>query len=415
MIHLSLVQQLVVFSFLYSLCAAGVHAGEGPNPDGEPFEVNQHQTGSQSDPAIAGDGQGRFVVVWDGSTGHDPDGVAARLYDAEGEPVGGDLQVNTATGGNESSAAVAMAPTGEFVVTWQSFTSDYPMDDTSVRGRRFDSVGTPLAGEFQIEASATGHQSAPSVEFTSEGNVVVVWQSDSSMGTDSLGTSIQARVLDSLGRGVTGEFQVNDAVVGDQSRPDVAAQPEGGFVVVWHSENLDATSVQARRFDSLGSPLGVEMSVTAFTTADVTDPSIATDADGNFVVTWTLGTLEAVGRRYEADGGDLGFFDIDVGGLETQVSRNAGGDHVVAYTGPSGNPWVKIWDADGGLLSGPFALPYSGDFGAENEATLDDDLSLVTVWFDEVGSGEIRGQRYVGRQIFSDGFETGDTSAWIAP
>ncbi len=69
--------------------------------------------------AMAGDG--RFVVTWqsDVQDGHGY-GVFAQRYDADGNSVGTEFQVNSYTTSAQVSSSVAMAGDGRFVVTWQS-------------------------------------------------------------------------------------------------------------------------------------------------------------------------------------------------------------------------------------------------------------------------------------------------------
>jgi len=85
--------------------------------------VNTYTTGRQQSPAVAADPAGGFVVVWQsgsyyGTEGQDGSniGVFGQRLDAAASPVGGEFQVNTYTTGRQSTPAVAVQPTGGFVV-----------------------------------------------------------------------------------------------------------------------------------------------------------------------------------------------------------------------------------------------------------------------------------------------------------
>src|SRR5512146_2892960 len=57
------------------------------------------------------------------------------------------------------------------------------------------------------------------------------------------------------------QFQVNTYTTNEQVVPSVGAGPDGSFVVVWESNgspgpDSDRTSIQARRFQADGTPLG---------------------------------------------------------------------------------------------------------------------------------------------------------------
>ena len=64
---------------------------------------------------------GGFLVVWESFTQDgDQAGIAARLYDAAGVPLGTDFVLNTYTTGNQQQASVAALAAGGFAVTWES-------------------------------------------------------------------------------------------------------------------------------------------------------------------------------------------------------------------------------------------------------------------------------------------------------
>ena len=63
---------------------------------------------------------GNFVVTWYSQDGGDGSGtlIRARLFNADGMPVGNDFVVNSTTAGDQTDVAVAALPDGHFVVTW---------------------------------------------------------------------------------------------------------------------------------------------------------------------------------------------------------------------------------------------------------------------------------------------------------
>jgi hypothetical protein len=90
---------------------------------------------SQNGPWVAEDSQGRSLVVWtsvnqDGSG----EGVFGRLFDASGNPIGDERQINTTAGGNQRAPQVASDGNGNFIVVWQSEGQDG--DGFGVFGRK---------------------------------------------------------------------------------------------------------------------------------------------------------------------------------------------------------------------------------------------------------------------------------------
>src|SRR5206468_6989803 len=144
--------------------------------------------------------------------------------------------------------AVAMTQAGNFVVVWQSYPGQDGAD-AGVFGQRYDGSGNALGGEFQVNTYTTNNQRQPRVAVDSTGNFTVVWNS---LGQDGSGGSIYARRYDSAGSPLGGEFQVNTYTTNGQYAPDVAFDPSGNAIFAWTSYNQDGSQggVYARRFDS---------------------------------------------------------------------------------------------------------------------------------------------------------------------
>jgi hypothetical protein len=111
----------------------------------------------------------------------------------------------------------------------------------------------------------------------------------------------------------TPEFQVNTYTTNDQSYPSVASFADGSFVVTWRSYGQDGSSgygVYGQRFNATGSKLGSEFRVNTYTATNQEEPSVASFVDGGFVVAWRTdsdGSLWGVyGQRFNATGGKLG-------------------------------------------------------------------------------------------------------------
>jgi hypothetical protein len=73
----------------------------------------------------------------------------------------------------------------------------------------------------------------------------------------------------------------------NQSFHDVAIGADGDFVITWRSPHGPESDVFARRFASTGAALTGDLQVNSYTTGSQSDPLVAADADGDFVVAWT--------------------------------------------------------------------------------------------------------------------------------
>ncbi len=161
-------------------------------------QVNNYTIGHQFEPEVGVNDAGDFVVVWSslGSNGDDSDSysIQRRVYLSTGAPIGLQTQVNTYTTGIQMSPAVGVDIDDNTVVVWRSSGSDGgDSSSTSIQGQLFDSNGQPAGGQFQINTYTTGGQSYPAVGFDAEGRFVVAWTSTESAGDDDLGRSIQGQ------------------------------------------------------------------------------------------------------------------------------------------------------------------------------------------------------------------------------
>src|SRR5262249_8372994 len=147
-----------------------------------------------------------------------------------------------------------------------------PGDDintASVQGRRFDSSGSPIGSQFQVNTYTTGNQLFSSVASDSSGNFVVVWESYGSVGGDVSGSSIQGQRYDASGAAVATNFQVNTYTPGNQFVPSVASDSNGNFVVVWESYgsaggDISGASIQGQRYAASGAAVGTQFQVNTY-------------------------------------------------------------------------------------------------------------------------------------------------------
>ncbi|MDA8019793.1 MAG: hypothetical protein MPN21_20320 [Thermoanaerobaculia bacterium] len=263
---------------------------------GDEFQVNTTTTDSQGQPTVAAEADGDFVVVWgsSASAGTDSDGasVQAQRYASDGSPQGGELQVNTYTTGSQRRGVVAFGADGNFVVVWDSDGSaGTDTSSLSIQARRYASDGSPSGDQFQVNTYTTLIQNFPQIAADADGDFVVIWNSLGSTGADVGSFSVQGQRYASDGSALGDQFQVNSYTTNTQFTADVDAEADGDFVVVWQSYGSADTdssgfSVQGQRFASDGSPRGGEFQVNTYTTGNQGTPSVAVESDGAFVVVW---------------------------------------------------------------------------------------------------------------------------------
>ena len=293
-----------------------------PTPVDNEFQVNTYTTGSQTRPDVATDPDGNFIVVWQSGSGVEsgPDGDAAGVrgqrYTSDGTAQGSEFAINAYTTNSQAEPAVGTDALGNFIVVWQSGSPGPDGDGSGIQARRFNSDGTGISGEFQINTTTTGFQILPDVAVTDSGDFFVVWEDD---------FYIRGRHFASDETPLSGEILVDDGSV-----PRVATTA-GGFVVVW---TAFTAGNYAQRFASDGTPLGDQLLVSPFFETSV--PAVASDSVGDFVVVWNnfyAGTME--GRRLASDGSFLGGeFQLNSATSSTgapDVSSDAAGNFLAVW------------------------------------------------------------------------------------
>jgi len=164
---------------------------------GSQFQVNtpanDYQPYAAVYPAIAMAPTGKFVIAWETSDGNCLSGIHARLFAADDVPLSDDFTVPEEAPScttSQNSAAVGMDSRGNFVVTWNAYPGD---GDGAVNGRLFDAAGNVLGGGFQVNTYTSGSQSTSAVAMNPTGKFVVTW---TSVGQDGEGGGIYGQRFD---------------------------------------------------------------------------------------------------------------------------------------------------------------------------------------------------------------------------
>ncbi|HEX7182371.1 MAG TPA: hypothetical protein VF756_11045, partial [Thermoanaerobaculia bacterium] len=162
------------------------------------------------------------------------------------------------------------------------------------------------------------------------------------------------------------ELRINPRIVGQQWLPSVATAADGSFVVIWQvgGGTLDFTEpvlILARLFDATGRPRSGEIRVGRRTAASFSRSAVAMAPDGRFVVVWESGpegSSVALGRRFAADGRPLGpRFRLDGSAARSQYSP----DVAMARDGSFVAAWSQRVEGDTALSSDIFFRRFGSD------------------------------------------------------
>ena len=376
---------------------------------GDELQVNTYINESQASPEVAALADGGFVITWHslGQDGSDR-GIYGQRYDSIGNPVGNEFQINTYISGSQSNPSVAGLPNGGFVVAWESNGQDG--SNSGIYAQRYDSNGNLAGNEFLVNTTTSGLQKLPSVKTLTDGGFVVIWDSRSDYEDSS--NSVYGQRYDSNGNQVGSEFHINthNATVYLWDRSEIAALPNGEFIVTWSSLNVESSDddaeVYGQRYDSSGEPIGNKFMVAnAYYNSDAVllpVPSVEALAGGGFVVTWISHDRSGInynifGQRYDNDGNQVG--------KEFQVKSSSNFDVAPSVTALLDGGFVITWtsrfqsdvfgqryDSNGNSVGEEFSVnTYMDNFqGLSSVATLADG-QFVVVWHSDKQDGDSYG------------------------
>jgi hypothetical protein len=273
---------------------------------GSEFRVNSITLGVQSDPAIAVDGDGDFVVAYTVQDVGFNRNIYIQCYNGGGVTIGGETRVNTTTVDVQQFPAIAMDAQGDFVVAWQSQNQDG--SGSGVYAQRYNAAGVPQGSEVRVNSFTTGQQQSPAIAMDTVGNFVIAWQSDDQDGS---GAGVYAQRFDASGARRGDEFAVNTLTNDQQQAPSVAMDGSGDFVIAWQSGTGNAYGIVARRYSAAGVARGDEFAVNTYTPDNQLGASVAASPAGDFVIAWNSVSQDGSGtgvyaQRYDAAGAPQG-------------------------------------------------------------------------------------------------------------
>lgn len=363
------------------------------------FEVNTHTTGDQKNAAVAMDAEGNFIVVWssyrqDGSS----NGVFGQRFDPNCEPLGGEFQVNSAASGNQTEPSVAMDAVGSFVVAWHG----PGVSDEDIFAQRFDPNGQAVGVEFCVNRLTDSRQRYPKVAVSTAGAFGIVWESEK-LEAESSTRVICCQLYDAKGTEVGEEFEVN--LEADCRYPDVAMDGSGNFAVVWMRDR-SSNSIMARLYDADGTARMEPFEVSTIRFSSMTRPSITMNDNGHFVVAWDgdpeLASLDDVhARLYGPDGTAMEEqFTVNTGLTGAQqypsVAMNSSREFVIVWNSrvdPDVNErdiFGQRYDGSGRPVGGECRInTYAGSDQRYPDVAIGETGEFVTVWQsdDQDGSG----------------------------
>src|SRR5271157_1821245 len=270
---------------------------------------------------------------------------------------------------SQFSPSIAMAPNGNFVLTWVGGTLNGI--DANIYAQMFNADGTSKGSPFQVDASSdTDEHLFPSVAMDGSGDFVVTWK-NYLPGGNLYGTydGTYAQRFNATGVPIGGAIRVDSTPSSDlvdlksQSKTSVAMGADGSFSVAWDQE---VSGVNLQQYNAFGEPLGRPILAPGPVPGVEGDPSVAIGANGATLLTWKVtpqngGPAKNYGMIFQQGSPDglVIFSDNNqVFGLDVQQFGNAGilidggQNNVIAgnYIGTDATGTVSRANVLGGLV-----------------------------------------------------------------
>jgi hypothetical protein len=354
--------------------------------------------------SVAVDFHGEFVAVWHDqgqeATDRFAGGIYGRLVDSAGVPIGPEFHVNSVERGNQIYPVVSKAAsTGAFVVVWGTNPTG---DDTQVAGQLYSPSGARVGGEFRIGSVIShGWLSHQSVAMAQDGSFVAVWQ-EPVQGNASTYIILGQR-FSPEGVPVGEPLRISEGLPGAQEFPNVASDNEGNFVVTWSEDGISGVTM-ARLYHADGNPVTGPVALTHEVGHEAA--VVAFGWNGTFAIGWTdifapLGRIAHMRRFSASPGPELCLFNH--GGFACDTGRTGGTAEIHhPFGGHEGIGLLGDFDGDGRadpcvFRSGRFLCDTAHDYGsAETQESFGQagDIPLL---------GDIDGDGRADACVFRDG------------
>jgi len=266
-------------------------------------------------------------------------------------PLGPVIRVNGSPGGDHFGPAVAVAPSGEFVVAWTIRVEGLYIDYNRVVAQLYDRLGVAQGPEIAVSLEQPEEDphwaSGPAVAFDRDGSCMIVWSETWLEG--SWRVSIRGRTFSPSGEALTEDFVIA-STYSDGTRSwtslghaGIVRGADDRFFVTWNRHYQDwlyniSNSVYGQLIDRCGELLSDVFSAYGgdpyyYYDASGVAPVAAAAPAGGYLLTWWWweDPLRLLAQRFDGDGEPQGE-SFELGdGLRPAITVDGSGTFVVAW------------------------------------------------------------------------------------
>ncbi|WP_421590347.1 M10 family metallopeptidase C-terminal domain-containing protein [Shinella sp. M27] len=185
---------------------------------------------------------GRFVLAWtweDAAIGQSGD-VRWQMFDDQGNRIGDTQTANTDTTDRQADISIAATADGGFVATWLSFKPATSV--TSLHAQKYDAQGNPVGGELTVAAPTPDDMYAPKITALPDGGFAVAWATNSDSGESHAYFQIFGRDGGKIGNAIRVGTESNA-----QREPSITVLANADILITWLSDSSNGSSVLSLR------------------------------------------------------------------------------------------------------------------------------------------------------------------------
>lgn len=367
-----------------------------------------------------------YITVW---TEPGRSGIHAQIFNAAGQKINGEIAVDPANASRQIAVSVSALQNGGFVLAWS--------EADMVKIQPYSATGVPVAGTgggyglggsnqpqgipqitqlasgdlvlaYELKGNVEvwvlepggvsrnsfaltgGFSGPPSLAPLANGGFAVLW---TSQDPDA---NVVGQVFNAAGQAQGSRFTANSTISGSQYDVDVAPLANGGFIATW-TENAKQPGggIRAQIFDIAGVKIGAEINVSSLSPNAQSLPHVTATRDNGFVINWMDSSSEpgdVVSPSVRAQ-----LFDASGAKLGDEVRMNAqtaSSEQYADLAVLSSTTLVATWTAPfassneaGGVLQRLFALPVVGTAGNDTLTSMGAVVPLVGLAGDDVLTG----------------------------
>ncbi|MEM6381985.1 MAG: calcium-binding protein [Pseudomonadota bacterium] len=317
------------------------------------------------------DGKGGMIVAYEVQDVFSKSIIAQRVDYVLGAEdvfpvVGAPVTIATQSGSSNPSSPTLTyhQPSDSYLVGYQALEAFNVVSYTTMVGSD-DTTSSPKVVSFVPHNAGTDYSDDTQMASAtlSNGNVVMVTnvEEHGQLAEDGLLFRIMGPDGDAVVTSQSVYFTTQTPDFDDQ--PAVAGLKDGGFVVAWREEAGSDTDIVIAGYDSLGNPtLSPQVLTLGLSSDEAETPDIVALDDGGFVVTWVENVVNArsvIAQRFDEDGNKVGnrfAYDIDASGdTDPSIDVLSDGRIIISHVLSNGEgtmPMTQIFDPRGDVIDG---------------------------------------------------------------